>query len=284
MKLLLTGLIVLLSAGAGFAEVHSTREVVFANYGERELHLDWHRPADDKILPGIIVVHGGGWLGGTRAAFDTMSREIAAAGYVVANLDYRLATEAQFPGAVLDTKAAIRWMRANAETLGLDPKRIGAVGGSAGGHLVAMAASTADSESFSKEGNHPGQSDALQAAVILGAGVDQVTRVKETKSGSIKNCVIFFGGEYSEVPDVYVQGSPITHVSATTAPILMIDGEFDSPGKRYVDYRKKLDEAGVKNDFVMIPGAKHGQWGRNEFRPAFVKAMLDFFSETLAKK
>lgn len=278
MRILLTGLILLISAGAGAVEVKATHGVAYAEYGERELLLDWFRPDDDKIYPGVIVVHGGGWLGGTRAAFETMSREIAAAGYVVANLDYRLATETRFPGAVLDTKAAIRWMRANAETLGLDPEWIGAVGGSAGGHLVAMAASTADSEAFSKEGNHPGQSDSLQATVIFGAGVDQVTRVKEAKSGSIKNCVIFFGGEYSEVPDVYAQGSPITHVSETTSPILMIDGEFDSPGTRYVDYRKKLDAAGVRNEFLMIPGAKHGQWGRNDFRPKYLEAILEFFA------
>ncbi len=284
MKLFLTGLLVLISVGVDAGEVESTHDVVYAQYGDRELHLDWFRPDDDKIYPGVIVVHGGGWIGGTRQSFETIALDIAAAGYVVANLEYRLATETKFPGAVLDTKAAIRWMRANAETLGLDPKRIGAVGGSAGGHLVAMAASTADSDAFSKEGNHPGQSDALQATVMMGAGVDQVTRVKETKSGSIKNCVIFFGGEYSEVPDVYAQGSPITHVSEATSPILMIDGEFDSPGKRYVDYRKKLDAAGVRNEFVMIPGAKHGQWGRNDFRPKFVEAMVAFLGENLGKK
>ncbi|MDF1738319.1 MAG: alpha/beta hydrolase [Verrucomicrobiales bacterium] len=278
MKILLTGLMLLISAGAGAVELKATHEVAYAKYGERELLLDWFRPDDDKIYPGVIVVHGGGWLGGTRKAFETMSREIAAAGYVVANLDYRLATEAEFPGAVLDTKAAIRWMRANAETLALDREWIGAVGGSAGGHLVAMAASTGNNEAFSKEGNHSDQSDALQATVIFGAGVDQVTRVKESKSGSIKNCVIFFGGEYSEVPEVYAQGSPITHVSETTSPILMIDGEFDSPGTRYGDYRKKLDEAGVRNEFLMIPGAKHGQWGRNDFRPKYVEAILAFFA------
>jgi pectinesterase len=273
-----------MTAGVGASEITETRDVVFAKYGERQLQIDWFRPDDGKIYPGILVVHGGGWIGGNRPSFETIARDLAAAGYVVANLDYRLATETKFPGAVLDTKAAIRWMRANAEALGLDLERIGAVGGSAGGHLVAMAASTADSESFSKEGNHADQSDALQAAVIMGAGVDQVARVKGAKSGSIKNCVIFFGGEYGEVPDVYAQGSPITHISETTAPILMIDGEFDNPGKRYGGYRKRLDGAGVKNAFVMVPGAKHGQWGRDDFRPKFVEAMLDFFHENLGKR
>lgn len=284
MKIIVTGILVLIAAGLGAAEIAETREVVFARYGERELRLDWFRPDDGKVYPGVLVVHGGGWTSGSRKSFETIARDLAAAGYVVANLEYRLATETLFPGAVLDLKAAIRWMRANAEALGLDPERIGAVGGSAGGHLVAMVASTADKGAFSKAGNHPEESDALQAAVIMGAGVDQVARVKAAKSGSIKSCVIFFGGEYSEVPEVYAQGSPITHVSETTPPILMIDGGLDNPGKRYGDYRKKLDEAGVKNTFVMIPGAKHGEWGKNAFRPAFVEAMLEFLEQHLGKK
>jgi acetyl esterase/lipase len=256
-------------------------EVVYASYGDRELHLDWVRPDDEKIYPGIVLVHGGGWIGGSRKSFQTTAEDLARAGYVVANVDYRLATEAKFPGAVLDVKAAVRWMRSNAAMLGLDPGKIGGVGGSAGGHLTAMLAATGDDEAFPGTTNHPDQSDALQAAVIMGAGVDQVARVKETKSGSIKNCVIFFGGEFSEVPEVYAAGSPITHLSKSTAPTLMLDGEFDKPGERYPEYRAKLDSFGVRNEFVMIPGAKHGEWGKAAFRPAFVAAMVGFLDSAL---
>jgi pectinesterase len=280
MRTFLRGLLILISGGSLAAE--EARDVVFATYGERELQLDWFRPDNEAICPGILVVHGGGWIGGTRKSFEPIAKDLASHGYVVVNLEYRLATETKFPGAVLDLKAAIRWMRAHASELGLDPDRVGAVGGSDGGHLVAMTASTPDDEHFSKKGNHPDQSDALQAAVIMGAGVDQVARVKEAKSGSIKNCVIFFGGEYDEVPDVYAHGSPITHISETTSPILMIDGEFDKPGQRYGDYRKKLDEAGVQNAFVIVPGAKHGEWGKAKFRPTFVEAMVEFLGSSLA--
>ena len=258
-----------------------SRDVVYAEYAERKLRLDWFRPDDDKVYPGILFVHGGGWIGGDRKSFETIGKELARAGYVVANLEYRLATEERFPGAVLDVKAAIRWMRKNARRLQLDPEAIGGVGGSAGGHLIAMAASTPDRESFPKGENHPDASDQLQAAVIMGSGVDQVARVKASSSGSIKNCVIFFGGEYDEVPEVYAQGSPITHVSEDTAPILMLDGEKDRPGERYPEYRKKLDAAGVVNEFSMIPEAKHGQWGKAEFRPAFVAAMVSFLDAQL---
>lgn len=133
--------LVLLVSSAFADETSSLKqggEVVYASYVDRELHLDWVRPDNDEIYPGIVLVHGGGWIGGSRKSFQTTAEDLARAGYVVANVDYRLATEAKFPGAVLDVKAAVRWMRANAEMLGLNPERIGGVGGSAGGHLTAM--------------------------------------------------------------------------------------------------------------------------------------------------
>lgn len=271
---------------AGFVRseepLREAREVEYAAFGDRAVELDWFRPDNESVLPGIVLIHGGGWIGGSRKAFESTARDLAAAGFVVANIDYRLATEAKFPGAVLDGKAAVRWMRANAESLGVDPDRIAAIGGSAGGHLAAMIATTSGDEDFSEEENHPGFSDALQALVIMGAGVDQVARVKETKSGSIRNCVIFFGGEYEDVPETYVAGSPITHVDRNTPPVLMLDGGEDRPGERYRDFRAKLDESGVRNSFVEVPGAKHGEWGKAEYRPAFVGAMTEFLASVFA--
>lgn len=271
---------ILAIATAGLAEesVKAVTDVTYAKVGERELKLDWFRPDDEETYPGIVLIHGGGWTGGSRKAFEPLARELASAGYVVANIDYRLATEAKFPGAVVDCKAAVRWMRGNAKDLGLDLGFIAAIGGSAGGHLAAMVANTGETQLFDVPGDYPENSDAVQAAIIMGAGVDQVARVKESKSGSIKNCVIFFGGEYDEVPELYAQGSPITHLSESTPPTLMIDGELDNPGNRYIEYRKKMDDLGVRNEFVMIPGAKHGAWGKEPYRSQFRKAMLDFLA------
>ncbi len=267
-----------LGAAEDAPELKVERDVAYATFGEREVHLDWFRPDNDKTYPSIVLIHGGGWIGGNRKSFETTAKDLAVAGYVVANIDYRLATEAKFPGAVLDCKAAVRWMRVQAERLGVNAKQIAAIGGSAGGHLAAMVATTSGDSYFVDEKNHRGQSDAVQAVIIMGAGVDQVARVNASSSGSIKNCVIFFGGEYSEVPEIYAKGSPITHLSKSTPPLLMIDGEKDRPGQRYGEFRKKLDTIGVRNEFVMMPGAKHGEWGKVAFRPAFVGAMTDFLA------
>ncbi|MEM7699656.1 MAG: family 16 glycoside hydrolase, partial [Verrucomicrobiota bacterium] len=197
---------------------------------------------------------------------------LAKAGYAVANIDYRLAEAAKFPGAVADCKAAVRWLRSRANGLRIDPDRIGAIGGSAGGHLAAMLATTADGNGDVIPG--PDISDAISVAIIMGAGVDQVTRAKETPG--IANQLIFFGGTLEEKPEVYAAGSPITHVSPDTAPILMLDGELDRPGQRYPLFRDKLSRAGVPNELVVVPGAKHGQWAKPPFRDGFVSAMLEY--------
>ena len=159
---------------------------------------------------------------------------------------------------------------------GVDPDEIAMGGGSAGRHLAAMVATTHGDEFFKDSESHVGVSDEVIAAVIMGTGVDQVARVKETKGGSVKNCVILFGGELNEVTEMNEKGSPITHLSGKAPPSLMIDRELDRPGQHYVEFRERLDSLGVKNEFVMGPGAKHGQWSRMPFGKGFVTAMIEF--------
>lgn len=254
--------------------------IEYAVFDDTPQYLDLYQPTRAGPHPGVVLVHGGGWKKGSRHQFQAMAVELAERGYVVANIDYRLSTEAKFPGAVQDTKAAVRWMRANSANHQIDPNRIAGIGGSAGGHLIAMAALTGHSTQFNGDDNNPATSSELQAAIILGAGVDQFSRAKSAP-GPIENCVLFFGGTYQEVPEVYHAASPITHVSKKSPPILMIDGELDRPGERYPDFRKRLDEAGVPNEFLMIPAAKHGQWNQTKFRPQYVEAYDSFLRRHL---
>ena len=115
------------------------------------------------------------------------------------------------------------------------------VEGSAGGHPAAVVATTHGDKFFKDGENYVGISDEVITAVIMGTGVEQVARVKETEGGSVKTCVIFFGGELDEIPEMYKKGSPITHLAEKTPPILVTDGEFDRPGQRYVQFREKFD-------------------------------------------
>ena len=103
--------------------------LVYARYGERELHLDLFSPneKENALCPGVILIHGGGWRSGNRQMEWPMAQRLAAQGYVAATVEYRLSVEARYPAGVYDLKGAIRWMRANAARLRVDPNKIAGV-------------------------------------------------------------------------------------------------------------------------------------------------------------
>ena len=111
-----------------------------------------------------VVVHGGGWLKGDKTKFRALAQTLAARGYVTAAIEYRLGHEAAFPAGIHDCNAAVRFLRANAQRYHLDPDRIGAVGGSAGGHLVGLMASGWEVPELQGGGGQSDQSSRLQAA------------------------------------------------------------------------------------------------------------------------
>lgn len=261
--------------------IKAYENVDYAVFGERKVQLGVYRPNTTECLPGIVVVHGGGWKKGSRHSFQPLSVQLAEKGYVVVNIDYRLSGEAKFPAGVEETKAAVRWLRANAKKYHVKSDKIGAVGGSAGGHLVAMASLTGHTKQFNGEGNHPKVSSEIQATIIMGPGVDQVTRVKKAPNQHVENCFIYFGGEYADIPETYALASPISHVTKNMGPIFMLDGSKDRPGERYVDFVKVLDKYGVPNKFEVIKGAKHGQWVKEPYRSKYIDAFDKFLRKYL---
>jgi len=158
------------------AELLEIEGLTYAKYGERILQLDLFKPKEQsEALPAIIWIHGGGWRGGTRDSGHKMARYFAERNYVAVAISYRLSGEAPFPAQIHDCKAAVRWLRANAQAYGIDPKRIGAIGNSAGGHLAALLATSAGVEELEGDGGNEVYSSALQAAVGSGAQTDLET-------------------------------------------------------------------------------------------------------------
>ena len=129
--------------------VNRTGDIVFAEVDGRELLLDLYTPAGVNNAPVLIFAHGGGWARGSRERVPHI--DLVSAGYAIASLDYRLSGEAKFPAQIYDLKAAVRFLRANASELGIDPNRIGASGSSAGAHLAQLLGVT--NGSAAHEGN-----------------------------------------------------------------------------------------------------------------------------------
>jgi acetyl esterase/lipase len=173
---------------AAQTEVTVEKDIVFGKGGEMDLKLDIYKPpAGTEKRMATIHFHGGGFAGGSKDALADRIKPYAALGYVAIAAQYRLSGQAGFPALVHDAKAAIRWVRANARTLGIEPQRIGVVGYSAGGYHALFTAGTANRPEFEGRGGNAGVSTQVAVCVayypatnipatMLPAGSDEVSR------------------------------------------------------------------------------------------------------------
>src|SRR5499425_3899257 len=151
---------------SGKSGVTVEKDIVFGKGGDMDLKLDIYRPpAGTEKRMATIHFHGGGFTRGSKDSLADRVRPYAALGYVAIAAQYRLSGQAGFPALIHDAKAAIRWVRANAKRLGIEPQRIGVVGYSAGGYHALFTAGTAKHPEFEGDGGNPGVSS--EAAVCL---------------------------------------------------------------------------------------------------------------------
>lgn len=153
-------------------DVTVERGVEYSKAGGESLQLNLARPkAGAGPFPAVVCIHGGGFRAGKRESYDALTAKLAQRGYIAATVSYRLAPKHQFPAAVHDVKAAVRWVRANAAKLRIDPDRIGVTGGSAGGHLAQFLGVTGDVKEFEGDGSNPGVSSRVKCVVPCTARV-----------------------------------------------------------------------------------------------------------------
>ncbi|MCB1123750.1 MAG: alpha/beta hydrolase [Verrucomicrobiae bacterium] len=191
----------LLGLGEVVAAVTRIEGLTYAQYGTRELQLDLFIPENhEQKMPAIVCIHGGGWWQGNRKSFHAVAATLAERGYVAAAISYRLSGEAPFPAAIQDCKAAVRWLRANAESYSINPRFIGAIGHSAGGHLAALLATSGGVADLEGEGGNARFSSSIQAAVPGGAQSDLETdRIRSmTAQSGAKIWHDFLGGSLDE--------------------------------------------------------------------------------------
>ena len=241
--------------------IEFVHDVVYAtitsdNGEERELLFDaaFPKQGGDQPLPAIIYIHGGGWSGGAREAGLPFTIAFANGGYFACTISYRLSGEAKYPAAVHDCKAAVRFLRANAAELGIDPDRIGVWGHSAGGHLSAMLGLTGDDAALEGEVGTTGVSSKVNCFVSV-CGPAQL-------AGFDYNNIVanFLGGATEEErAPIAKQASPVTHVDANDPPSLLVHGTADD----LVNIRQarllheKLTGAGADCELHEIEGEGH---------------------------
>lgn len=264
--------------------------VVYAKHGDRELALDLYRPksAGDTALPAIVCIHGGGWWQGDRSNHGHLAKALAAKGYVAATISYRLSGEAPFPAQIHDCKAAVRFLRANAEKYGINREKIGATGLSAGGHLTALLATSGGVAEIEGSGNNDDQSSTIQAAVPMGAQTDfrrhydNIEKSDPKPVGDKPNIWLqFMGARPSEAPERWRLASPITHLDAQDGPMFFITGENDSETTHADKFREQMKTLNIPEGLLLIPGAPHAFPGRQKWFDQMVEASAAWFDKHL---
>ena len=238
------------------------RGVVFHSEEQRRVRLDIYRSRKEggDRLPAVIQVHGGGWILGSRSEQGIpLLNHLAANGWVGFNVDYRLSPRATLPEHVIDVKRAIAWVRENADDLGVDPERIAITGGSAGGHLTALAALTANDPAL-----QPGFEDAdtsVMAAVPF-YGIydlyDEAKVYRHLHAWLFAKVVLKERAE--DAPDLYRAVSPTHRVTRDAPPFLVFHGDDDTlvPVDDARTFVKRLEETSEQKVlYVEMPGAEH---------------------------
>jgi acetyl esterase/lipase len=262
--------------------VEVRRDVVFGKGGGRDLKLDLFLPRQgDGLRPGIVFIHGGGWQGGNRRAFARQAAYLADKGYVGACIEYRLSGEATFPAAVEDCKAAVRWLRGQASTYRVDPKRIAVCGGSAGGHLAALLGVTAGVKALEGNGGNSEFSSRVNVVVAFNGVFDLEAGGKS--AGAQSPIRKFLGGTFAEKPEVYRSASPVTYVGRDSPPHLFLHGTADKTVsiQQSRSMQKRLQAAGVQAELHEAEGAGHGFFNRPPHYEPTLKRMEAFLDKHL---
>lgn len=251
------------------------------------LKMDLYFPnkSDGKPAPVAVYVHGGGWTSGDKGSGAGMIdvAELAARGYLVASVNYRLAPQYKFPAQIQDVKCAIRYLRANAATYNLDPNRISAWGGSAGGHLVALLGVTDAGAGLEGNSGYADQSSRVQAVVDMFGPAD-LTMEFDGANQRIGQQV--FGASSNKDP-ILTRASPVTYISKDDPPFLILQGEKDTlvPPSQSQELYDRLKAGGVPATLVMVKNAGHGfaptGGAISPTRAELTKMIADFFDKNL---
>ena len=252
-----------------------------------DLYLPMNVPAGQKA-PALILIHGGGFNDGDKRRYREINFGTNAAkrGYLAMCINYKLRKskgQVTWPQCIYDVKEAVRWLKLNADKYQIDPERIGALGGSAGGNLAFMLATTGPEDGFEGEGTRTNISTKIACGVDFYGAVDLMTyKSDRARPDTNKPEMAMFNKTKAEAPDLYRRGSPTSYIRTNVAPLLMVHGTGDStvlPNQSQL-LRSKLIEAGLpcpeytimnqaetdalvaklsqdRNALILIPNAPH---------------------------
>lgn len=272
MKKLFLFLFIVVSANLFAQEDTAVKKVQFPAGYESQIDVvynkgkDWEvkhdiyfNPKAAKPTPVVFNIHGGGWNHGTKES-QTGFGSWFKMGFAVVNIEYRMFPQATAPAAVEDVRASILYTVLHAKELNIDPNKIVVMGGSAGGHLALVAGLLQNDNKY--DGDYKNVTGYTIAAIIDKYGPTDLTSANFSKYKSLVNWL----GKEGESSKFREAMSPITYVKKTSPPVFIVHGDADPivPYQQSVDLKKKLDEVGVKNEFITEPGGGHGKFTKEQ--------------------
>jgi acetyl esterase/lipase len=250
-------------------------------FGKGDLHVDVFIPnRNKKTYPAVLLVHGGGWRAGNKNLNTPMAQRLAAHGYIVVSVEYRLSLEAKYPVAIHDLKAAIRWMRANAKKYHIDEKQIAIAGSSAGGQLASLIGVTNQVAQFKGTLENEKFSSAVQAVIDLDGLLDFTNEESLVLDRNENSADVFWlEGFYEDNKTKWQEASALHWVNKKSPPFLFINSSqtrFHAGCKEMVD---KLNEFGVYSQVIKLEDAPHSYWLFEPWLTPTVEYMAKFLDE-----
>lgn len=270
--------LLLMSALRGFAAEQVAagmhRDVEFANVGDVTLKLDAFVPEGQGPFPTCILVHGGGFINGTKQSYITPIFEpLSKAGFVWFTIDYRLAPGHRWPACENDVVAAVRWVKAHAGKYKVDPGRIALVGESAGGHLVSYVGTQDQAEKLG-----------LAAIVPFYAPHDLVLQTKgRGMLGPSMKALLGLTELSDEAWQTLQETSATAHLHAKMPPYLLIHGTNDKqvPYEQSTKFQEQMRALGNSCDLITIEGGGHGMGGWDKLASDYRQQMIDWLQKTM---
>ncbi|WP_241077732.1 alpha/beta hydrolase [Flavimarina sp. Hel_I_48] len=221
------------------------------------LKLDVYYPSvkTEKKRPAVLLVHGGGWISGSKENQRIMAQHLADYGFVAVAASYRLSLETKYPAAVIDLKDALRWMRKNAETYKLNPNKIAILGTSAGAQLATLIGVTADSKLYNEKNKTI--TSAVQAIVNID-GIVSFIHPEASAEGEMAG--FWLDGNRDINPKNWKEASPLEYVNNETPPTLFINSAQPRFHAGRDDMVKILNENGIYSEVHTLEDSPHSFW------------------------
>jgi acetyl esterase/lipase len=257
-------------------------DIEFAKPNDHALLLDLYRPVEFKgRLPVVVFVHGGGWKNGSRKSAGRTAAWLAAEGFAVVGISYRLTDVAQWPAQINDCYAAVRWVRDNSDKYQFDPQHVGAWGTSAGAHLVAIMGTRRFPGKETTSSQVQAVCDWFGPSELLTMPPNNVGNGRTEADIAKSNGAKLLGATVRDVPAKAKDASGLDHVSDDDPAFLIMHGDKDPgvPIEQSYKLHKRLQEAGVYSKLHVVKGAAHG--GKLFSTPESKAVVRTFFNKTL---